>query len=84
MDTLSLEVQQEPRLALDGGETGMDFYRAIVKNGVSSLSPDGFFLFEIGYDQGIAIKNLAKEYGMACTVFRDYGGNDRVAYLTKS
>ena len=83
VNTLSQEVKQEPRIALDGGETGMDFYRAIVKNGISSLAPDGFFLFEIGYDQGIAMKELAKEYGMACTVFKDYGGNDRVAYLTK-
>jgi methylase of polypeptide subunit release factors len=45
------------------------------------LKKDGFFLFEIGYDQADEIKALAKQHGLDATVFRDYGGNDRVALL---
>ena len=40
-------------------------------------------LFEIGYDQAKAIAAIAVENGFSCEVFKDYGGNDRVAYLRR-
>lgn len=81
MKTLSAEVQHEPSAALLGGEDGMDFYRAILEKWKKHLKKGGFFLFEIGYDQADEIKVLAAEHGLRATVFRDYGGNDRVALL---
>ncbi len=81
MRTLSAEVRHEPSAALLGGEDGMDFYRAILKKWKKHLKKAGFFLFEIGYDQADEIKALAAEHGLSATVFRDYGGNDRVALL---
>ena len=81
MKTLEKEVQHEPSAALLGGADGMDFYRAILQKWRKLLKKDGFFLFEIGYDQGDEIKALAAEHGLSATVFRDYGGNDRVALL---
>ena len=81
MKDLSCEVQHEPSAALLGGEDGMDFYRAILSKWRKHLKSDGFFLFEIGYDQADEIKVLAAEHGLCATVFRDYGGNDRVAFL---
>jgi release factor glutamine methyltransferase len=42
----------EPHLALYGGEDGLDFYRAIVKNYKTALKPGGYIAFEFGEDQG--------------------------------
>ncbi len=81
MKALAREVQHEPSAALLGGEDGLDFYRAILKKWKRLLKKDGFFLFEIGYDQADEIRALATEHGLCATVFRDYGGNDRVALL---
>ena len=73
IDTLSPEVQREPRMALDGGEDGLDFYRTLISDYKKNLLPHAFMLFEIGYDQGDALKRLCD-----CEVFRDYSGNDRM------
>lgn len=83
--TLSPEVMHEPRAALDGGEDGLVFYRAILASYTSLLSPNGFFLFEIGYDQGDALVSLGKERGFShIEIIRDLGGCDRVVYLSNS
>ena len=81
--TLEPEVLREPRAALDGGEDGMTFYRAILENYTGCLKPEGLILFEIGYDEGDAIRSLAGEHGFGCSVLRDLGGNDRLALLTR-
>ncbi len=73
----------EPRIALDGGTDGMDFYRAILARFGRHLTEDGAFVLEIGFDQGAQIAALAAETGYSCTVTKDYGGNDRVALLRK-
>lgn len=83
MPTLQREVQFEPKAALCGGADGLDFYRAILNLWSIKLRPNGFFLFEIGYDQGEALLALGREKGLVGRVFRDYGGNDRVVYLEK-
>ena len=83
IETLAPEVRHEPRAALDGGRDGMIFYRAIVKNCASLLREGGFFAFEIGADEGDAISEIASENGFSCELFRDLGGNDRVAVLKK-
>ena len=83
IDTLSDEVKHEPRAALDGGGDGMDFYRAILSLHTSHLKENGFIAFEIGYDEGEAITELAECHGFRAELHRDFGGNDRVAILTK-
>jgi release factor glutamine methyltransferase len=83
MEGLSPEVHREPSLALDGGEDGLTFYRRFLSAFQEQLLPDGFFLFEIGYDQKTAIEALAEEYGMTATVYPDYGGRPRIAHITK-
>ena len=83
VDTLSKEVHFEPRVALDGGCDGLDFYRAIVKNFEKNLEFGGAFIFEIGYDQARALENIAADSGFCCRIVRDLGGNDRVAILTR-
>lgn len=81
METLAPELAYEPHIALAGGEDGMDFYRAILKNFRGNLQKDGIFAFEMGYDQRAAIAALAAEHGLAMEELYDYGGNFRVAIL---
>ena len=76
VNTLERELFFEPRLALDGGEDGLDFYRAILDTHKVSL-----YLFEIGFDQGADIAALAKERGLSSEIFKDLGGRDRVAVI---
>ena len=81
IDTLDVQVRMEPRTALDGGEDGMDYYRAILAGYLGCLAPDGALILEIGYDQKRAIRQLAAEYDCTCIIRRDYDGNDRVAVI---
>ncbi len=73
----------EPRIALDGGEDGMIFYRRFVKDFAKHLTSDGKFIFEIGFDQREEITEIAENHGFFCNVTKDYGSNDRVAVLSK-
>ncbi len=81
IDTLSTEVKHEPRAALDGGEDGLIFYRAIVEKYRNNLCDGGMFIFEIGYDQAEDLRNIAYQNGFDCEIVKDYGGCDRVAIL---
>ncbi len=81
VEELSAEVKKEPIAALDGGEDGLDFYRHIVNEYARHLTPDGIMIFEIGYDQGEALKSIAKDHGYGCEIFKDLEKNDRVAVI---
>ena len=81
--TLEKEVLNEPSVALDGGEDGLVFYRAIVDNFEKNLDKDGFCLFEIGYDQASELRDIARERGFSCEIYKDFGGNDRAALLKR-
>lgn len=78
--TDSLEVAKtEPRLALDGGEDGLMFYRAITPKAFSALNAGGVLAYETGYDQADDVCKLLRAAGFAdVTVKKDYGGNDRL------
>lgn len=83
IDTLEKEARTEPVAALDGGEDGLIFYRAIVKGFWKNLEENGFFLFEIGYDQADDLRVIASENGFSCEIYKDLGGCDRAALLRK-
>lgn len=61
IDGLQKEVRYEPRLALDGGESGYDFYEAIIRLWTPKLKAGGYIAFEIGEGQDDHIQNLLKE-----------------------
>ena len=81
IEDLSKEVKREPLVALDGGEDGLDFYRVIVGRYGKYLKNNGKMILEIGFDQGEALRMLAKEAGFECKIYKDFGGNDRVAII---
>lgn len=83
IDTLEEELFFEPRAALDGGSDGLMFYRHIVKEYGKNLKKNGFFAFEIGFDQADDIKRIAKQFGYECEVHTDLSKNPRMAILKK-
>ncbi len=81
--TLSGEVQHEPHIALDGGSDGMIFYRHFILNLAQFMKPEAMMLLEIGYDQSDRIAELCKSQALACTFHKDFGGNIRVAQISR-
>ena len=80
IEALEPEVRiHEPMMALDGMEDGLFFYREIVSASVDYLNPDGWLMFEIGYDQGKEVSEMMKMAGFVqIEVIRDLAGLDRV------
>lgn len=81
-DTLMPEVKDhEPRLALDGGSDGMDYYERIVPASRNYLKIGGYLIFEIGHDQGLRVSTLMDQSGfMDVMVIKDLAGLDRVVW----
>lgn len=79
--TLDPEVRLEPRRALDGGEDGLVFYRAITKKAKEVISENGFVLYEIGIGQEEDIAAIGAEYGFSAEVFPDLSGIGRAVLL---
>lgn len=77
---LQEEVQKEPALALDGGEDGLVFYRAIAKLWAPKLRPGGVLAVEIGEEQAEAVSALFAEAGISCRTEQDFNGLDRVIH----
>ncbi|MGN1326768.1 MAG: HemK/PrmC family methyltransferase, partial [Clostridia bacterium] len=77
--TLSKQVRQEPMLALDGGEYGLDIYRRIIETAYKHIKNNGYLCLEIGYDQKEEVTNLLKQYKnyTEITTIKDLSNNDR-------
>lgn len=78
INNLPKQVQNEPHLALDGGEDGLKFYKKIIEQACSYIE-NGYLILEIGYDQKEDVENLLKEnknYSEIKTI-QDFSGNDR-------
>lgn len=83
--TLNKDVQNEPSLALDGGEDGLFFYKKIIKEAYGFLKNYGMIFLEIGYDQKQDLINIVKEdkrYKLV-KVKTDLENNDRVVIIRK-
>jgi len=80
IDALMEEVSRfEPRLALDGMEDGLYFYRRIIKEARNYLNENGCFVCEIGYDQYDAVYGILVDNGYGdIELIKDYAGLDRV------
>ena len=85
IETLSTEVKCEPRLALDGGKDGLDFYKTIIEEGYIYLEPEGYLCLEIGYDQKDKVIKLIENNGNYKNIYskKDLENNDRVIVCQK-
>ncbi len=81
IEGLAPEVKDyEPRLALDGSEDGLEFYRRIAAGVGEYLFTSGYLILEIGYDQADAVCGILEKQGKfhEIEVVKDFSGNDRV------
>ena len=79
IESLSIEVKNEPILALDGKEDGLYFYREIIKSAKDYLNQNGKLLFEIGFDQKESVTKLFDEAGFDNVYSKkDLAGLDRI------
>ncbi|MEM9739712.1 MAG: peptide chain release factor N(5)-glutamine methyltransferase [Pseudomonadota bacterium] len=79
IDDLQPEVARfDPRLALDGGDDGLNAYREIAALGASRMKAGAWLVLEIGHDQKNKVSALLTSAGYVDLVVRkDLGGNDR-------
>ncbi|MDE6949606.1 MAG: peptide chain release factor N(5)-glutamine methyltransferase [Lachnospiraceae bacterium] len=69
----------EPHGALDGGDDGLLFYREITNGAKKHLHGGGMLFYEIGCEQGEAVRHIMEEAGyLEVQVIKDFSGLDRV------
>lgn len=71
----------EPRMALVGGEDGLDFYRAWIPAVLPLLAPGGHILMEFGFGQRDALASLLATTGLPLVFHPDLAGIPRVFQL---
>lgn len=82
IEELAPEVRlHDPRMALDGSEDGLVFYRRIIRESSGYLEDGGVLMFEIGWDQASDVSELMLQHGFSdISVKKDLTGLDRVVY----
>ena len=82
IETLMPEVRvYEPRLALEGADEGLEFYKKIAGAAEAYLKPEGWLFFEIGCEQAEAVSGILMENGFRdIHTVKDLAGLDRVVY----
>lgn len=84
LEKLEIEVKDfDPRLALDGGADGLDFYREIGKTAAEFLNDNGKIYLEIGIDQSKSVVECLQEAFVDIKVIKDYSGIDRFIVAKK-
>ncbi|MEW6101723.1 MAG: HemK/PrmC family methyltransferase, partial [Candidatus Omnitrophota bacterium] len=80
IDRLQPEISYEPRIALDGGRDGLNFYERIIRDAPSYLKKKGLLIMEMGINQGEGVENLLKNSGNfeIIEIVKDYSNIDRV------
>lgn len=80
IENLQPEIKDwEPAAALDGGEDGLNYYRAIITEARNYLTVNGILFFELGIHQAAAVKHMAEDAGFHdISVRKDYAGLERI------
>lgn len=81
---LSAEVRADPKLALDGGEDGLDCFRDLVIQARQALKPGGWLVAEHGFDQGQATRALCGNGWTEVATRQDLSGHDRFLVARKA
>lgn len=82
IDGLAPQVTAQPRIALDGGDDGLKFYRIIADNADKYLADNGVIMVEVGYDQAEDVKKLFEKTGK-CSIIKDLDNIDRIVVCEK-
>ena len=84
IETLDVSVRDyEPHMALDGGEDGLEFYRAISENWREALHPGARLYFEVGIGQADSVLRIMRRQGFGeLEIVPDTAGSPRVVYGT--
>lgn len=84
IETLDVSVRDyEPHMALDGGEDGLEFYRAISENWREALHPGARLYFEVGIGQADSVLRIMRRQGFGeLEIVPDTAGIPRVVYGT--
>lgn len=82
IEKLDIEVKNfDPRIALDGGKDGLEFYRKISSNAPKQLKTGGYIFFELGIDQSEDVKKIMEECGFVdIQIVKDYNKIERIIY----
>ncbi|HAJ77663.1 MAG TPA: peptide chain release factor N(5)-glutamine methyltransferase [Clostridiales bacterium] len=76
---LDIEVKKyDPKLALDGGTDGLNFYKIIATQGKNYLNKNGKIFLEVGIGEAESVKNLLIENGFDCYIKKDYNNIERI------
>jgi release factor glutamine methyltransferase len=80
IDKLSTEVRDhEPRAALDGGRSGLDFYQRAISGAPAVLGEGGLIAFEVGQGQADSVAAMLRSGGFGnIRISQDYAGIDRI------
>ena len=79
--SLMPEIYFEPKMAFVADNNGLLFYERITEIYVNKIKKEGFIAYEIGKDQGNALRKIAERHSMDIEIIKDYSDNDRVAVL---
>ena len=73
-------VKKEPKIALDGGKDGLNFYKILANESYKFLNNEGYLCMEIGYDQKETVINILKTTKKYKEVYskKDLSNNDRI------
>jgi len=76
-------INNEPHVALFGGEDGLKFYREILSNASSILNPQSIIAFEHGYDKAKDLQSIAKIYFPNAYIYtlKDMQNKDRMTFI---
>lgn len=86
IDCLQREIQFEPRIALDGGRDGLDFYRKIISGALAYLGKNGLLIMEMGFGQKKNLENMFQKEGKfeIIEVIKDYNKIERIVVAQRT
>lgn len=83
LSSLQKEVRREPSTALDGGEDGLDFYRALAEKWLPFVNKNGVLAVECGEEQAQDIEKMFSNYSSKISIIKDFNGIDRFVIAEK-
>ncbi|RKZ29460.1 peptide chain release factor N(5)-glutamine methyltransferase [bacterium] len=83
LEGLSIEVKNEPRQALDGGDDGLRIIKSIIETTTRLIKPGGFIALEIHERLGEEVKGLMEERSLSTETYKDLSGKNRYALAFK-